>query len=375
MHVLLRTATSAAVGLLLLHAAAFAGAPAPIPQGEGPHPEHLIANLGEFKLQSGTVIKDFKVSYVTHGKLNKAKSNVILVMQPFISDHHIYDFLIGPGKALDPDKYFIVAPDFISNSLVRQGVTTGPTNSGLRMDFPSITILDSVNVDYRLLKEYLGIEHVLAVIGPSIGAMKAYQFAVSYPSFISSAIAIAGSPVTSPRMRWVLGNAMNIIELDGGWQGGNYEINPSGGLITALMAWLPYLYSEKWFAQNLRTADQERAFRKTWHDVLTAYFPQDARDVYYQMQMWASFNIGNSAGFNGDAQAALRSIKARMLLISAKEDQMISQEEVAFIKSAIPNLAHVELDSISGHNICCGEDAEASKILDREIGRFLAKPK
>jgi homoserine O-acetyltransferase len=296
-------------------------------------------------------------------------------MHPFLADHHMYDFLTGPGKALDTDKYFIVAPDFIGNAIVRQGVTTGPTNSGLRMDFPKITIRDSINADYRLLKEYLGIDHVLAVLGPSIGAMKSYQFAVTYPTYISGAIAVTGSPVTSPRMRWVLRNAMNIIELDSGWQGGNYEINPSGGLATALMAWLPNVYSEKYFAQKVRSAEQERAFRKTWHDILTVYFPQDARDVYYQMEMWASFNIGDSAGFNGDARAALRSIKARMLLISAKEDEMISQEEIAFAKSAIPNAAHVELDSILGHDICCGEDAEVNKVLDREIGRFLARLK
>jgi homoserine O-acetyltransferase len=372
MHALFRTVASVAgVGPMLV-CAAFAGAPAPIPQGEGPHPEHLIASLGEFRMESGQVIKDFKVSYVTHGKLNKAKSNVVVVLQPFLADHHIYDFLISPGKALDTDKYFIVAPDFISNSLLRQGVTTGPTNSGLRMDFPSITIRDSTNVDYRLLKEYLGIDRVLAVVGPSIGAMKAYQFAVSYPTYISGAIAVAGSPVTSPRMRWVLRNAMDIIALDSGWQGGNYQVNPSGGLVTALLAWLPYLYSEKWFAQNLRTEAQEQAFRKTWRDVLTAYLPQDTRDVYYQMQMWANFNIGSSTGFNGDAQAALRSIKARVLLISAKEDQMISREEIAFTKGAIPGATLVELDSISGHDICCGSDPEANKILDREIGRFLA---
>jgi homoserine O-acetyltransferase len=361
--------------MLLAVPAAFAGAPVPVPLAEGPHPEHLIANLGEFKMQSGDAIKDFKVSYVTYGKLNKAKSNAILVMHPFISDHHMYDFLTGPGKALDPERYFIVAPDFISNSLVRQGVTTGPTNSGLRMDFPWITVLDSVNADYRLLKDYLGIDHVLAVVGPSIGAMKAYQFAVSYPTYISGAIAVAGSPVTSPRMRWVLRNAMDIIELDSGWQGGNYQLNPSGGLVTALMAWLPYLYSEKWFAQNVRTAEQARELRKTWQEILTVYFPQDARDVYYQMQMWANFNIGNSPGFNGDAQAALRSIKARILLISSPQDQMISPEEIAFAKNAIPSAAHIEIDSISGHDICCGFDPEANKILDREIGRFLSKLK
>src|SRR5262249_24484040 len=156
--------------LLLWSSAMYGGAPAPIPAMTGPHPEHQVANLGDFKFENGDVVKDFKVSYVTYGKLNKAKNNAILVMQAFLGDHHMHDFLIGPGKALDPEKYFIVSTDMLGNSGLAQGVTTGATNSGLRMDFPFFSIRDSTNVEYRLLKEYLGIDHVVAVLGPSIGA-------------------------------------------------------------------------------------------------------------------------------------------------------------------------------------------------------------
>jgi homoserine O-acetyltransferase len=92
------------------------------------------------------------------------------------------------------------------------------------------------------------------------------------------------------------------------------------------------------------------------------------------MRMWATFNIGDSPGFNGDAQAALRSIKARVLLITAKEDLMISPEEVALAKT-IPNVTHFEIDTPSGHAACCGFDAEANKAMDREIARFLARLK
>jgi homoserine O-acetyltransferase len=348
---------------------ATAGAPAPAPASAGPRPQHQIANLGDVKLVSGDVIKDFKVSYVTHGKLNRAKSNAILVMQPFLGDRHLHDFLIGPGKALDTDKYYIVASDFIGNSVLQHDITTGPTNSGLKMDFPWFTIRDSTNIDYKLLKEYLGIEHVLAVIGPSIGAMKGYQFAVSYPTYISGAVAIMGSPNISPRMRWVLGNAMDTIALDSGWQGGNYEVNPTGGLSAALMAWLPYVYTERWYAQNLRAPEQMRPFRQFWRGLFAA---QDARDVYYQLRMWQTFNIGDSPGFNGDPQAALRSIKARVLLITVKEDLMISPEEVALAKT-IPNVTHFELDTAFGHAACCGADPESNKAMDREIARFLAR--
>jgi homoserine O-acetyltransferase len=358
---------------LLASPLAFAGAPAPAPVSSGPHPEHFVANLGEFRFEGGAVVKDFKVAYVTQGKLNKAKSNAILVMQPFTADHHSLDFLIGPGKALDTDKYFIVASNFIGNSLIRQDVTTGPTNSGLRMNFPWFTIRDSVNADYRLLKDYLGLDHVLAVIGPSIGAMKAYQFAVSYPTYVSGAIAVMGSPVTSPKTRWVLESMMDIVALDAGWYGGNYETNPTAGAMAALMSIIPYWYTDRWMAQNLRTPEQRQSFQTFWHGIFSIYFPQDARDLYYQMRMWATFNVGDSPGFGGDAQAALRSIKGQMLLVTAKEDLLVSADEIALAKNTIPNVTQVEIDTSFGHIASVGFDADANKVMDREIARFLAR--
>src|SRR5206468_3386536 len=122
---------------------ALAGAPAPRPDTGGPHtPEHQVASLGSFGFESGETIDDLKVSYVTHGHLNASRDNVVLALQHFVGDHHDLDFLIGPGKALDPDKYFVIAIDFLGNARSRLDLTTGPTNSGLKMRFPRITARD-----------------------------------------------------------------------------------------------------------------------------------------------------------------------------------------------------------------------------------------
>ncbi len=365
---------SVACGLLLLwFDVTLAGAPAPAPTAAGPHtPEHQVANLGDFRFESGVVVKDFKVSYVTHGKLSRNKDNVILALQHFIGDHHDVDFLIGPGKALDPEKYFIVAPDFVGNARLRQDLTTGPTNSGLKMDFPRYTMRDSVNVEYRLVKEYLGIDQVLAAIGASIGAMKAYQLGVSYPSFVKGIIPIAGSPATSPMVRTMLRNWMDIVQLDAGWYGGSYEENPTTGLVTALMNFVPWLYTPQWFAANLKTTEQHRAWERFWRGIWTVHARQDARDIYYQLHAWAEFNVGDGPGLKGDARAALRSIKAQALLIGSKDDLLVTREEILFAKSAIPRARHVELDTPLGHLICCGFDADLSKVIDAEVAKFLA---
>src|SRR5213082_1802895 len=140
-------------------------------------PPHQTYPMGDLKLESGEAIKDFSVSYVTHGKLNEKKSNAILMVTAISGNHHRLDFMIGPGKALDTDKYFIIATDAIGN-----GLTTSPSNSTAQphMKFPKYLIRDMVTSQKKLM-EHLGINHVVAVVGPSMGGMQTLQWGVSYP--------------------------------------------------------------------------------------------------------------------------------------------------------------------------------------------------
>src|SRR6266550_7925724 len=115
-------------------------------------PPHQRFEEGDLKLESGEVIKDFAISYVTHGTLNENKNNAILMTSSIAGNHHRIDFLIGPGKALDTNKYFIIATDAIGN-----GLTTSPSNSPAqpRMQFPKFLIRDMVTSQHRLLTENL----------------------------------------------------------------------------------------------------------------------------------------------------------------------------------------------------------------------------
>ena len=359
---------------LMLQGAAMAGAPAPQPDTGGVHkPEHRIANLGAFTFRSGEVVEDFKVSYVTHGQLNQAGDNVILAMQFFTADHHSYDFLIGPGNALDTEKYFIVATDFISNALLRHDITTGPTNSGLNMRFPEYTILDSVDIEVRFLTEYLGIDHIRAAIGTSIGAMKAYQLAVSYPDFVSGVIPIAGSAWINPQMRSQLYSMMRIITLDPGWLGGDYQINPLTGVLTALDSFAnSWLFSPEWYWANAASPEQHRASERFLHDFYALQAPQDARDLYYQIRNWADFDIGTTPGFNGDTRAALASITAEMLLIGFSSDIIVRPEEIALVREAVPDAVYLDVQTVFGHAACCGFDPEANNQTIPAIKAFLA---
>src|SRR5262252_10536308 len=142
---------------------------------------------GDLKLESGEMIKDFAISYVTHGTLNASKSNAILMVTALTGNHHRLDFLVGPGKALDTTKYFIIATDAIGN-----GLTTSPSNSKAqpRMQFPRFNIRDMVNSQQRLVTEKFGIRKLVTVVGASMGGMQALQWAVSYPNKMDSIVPI-----------------------------------------------------------------------------------------------------------------------------------------------------------------------------------------
>ena len=145
-----------AFALILL----LAGVPA---KAHGPYdPPHQTFQLGDFKLESGEAIKNFSISYVTHGTLNANKTNAILMVTAIGGNSHRLDYLIGPGKALDPSKYFIICTDAIGN-----GLTTSPSNSKSQphMQFPKFNIRDMVNSQHRLVSEKFGITRLVTVAG------------------------------------------------------------------------------------------------------------------------------------------------------------------------------------------------------------------
>jgi homoserine O-acetyltransferase/O-succinyltransferase len=140
---------------------------------------HQVFTLGNFPLESGVTLPEAKLSYITHGTLNAEKSNAILLPSWYSGDHHGYDFLIGPEKALDPTKYFVIATDMFADGLSSSPSNTPPPLNGPH--FPEISIRDNVNAAHRLVTEPFGITHLKAVIGFSMGAQQAFQWAVSYP--------------------------------------------------------------------------------------------------------------------------------------------------------------------------------------------------
>jgi homoserine O-acetyltransferase/O-succinyltransferase len=331
-------------------------------------PPHQLYNEGDLKLESGEAIKDFSISYVTHGTLNAKKSNAILMVTAISGNHHRLDFMIGPGKALDPEKYFIVCTDAISN-----GLTTSPSNSKTqpRMSFPKFTIRDMVESQYRLLKEKLGIDHVVAVVGPSMGGMQTLQWGVSHPDFMDSLVAIVPLAKTPAWSVAVAEASRKAIMNDAAWKDGNYDAPPENGIrlfrdIVALAARTPDMYSAQ-FKNGIDVLPwmeaQETALIKAI----------DANDWIYQTWAYERHDVGTTPGFGGDTAKALASIKAKTLILTGTKDLLNPEFEPIEAGKNIPGVKMMTISpgTVTGHASAGGAIAGDVEFLNRETGAFL----
>ena len=143
--------------------------------------------ISDFHTEGGGTLPQARIVYGTYGYLNAAKDNVVLLPSHYMANFHGYEWLIGPNRALDPSKLFLVATELFGN-----GSSSSPSNTpepyhGPR--FPVMTIRDNVEGVHRLLTEELKVTHVRAIIGFSMGAQQAFQWAVSYPAFADRIVA------------------------------------------------------------------------------------------------------------------------------------------------------------------------------------------
>jgi homoserine O-acetyltransferase/O-succinyltransferase len=332
-------------------------------------PPHQLYSEGDLKLESGEAIKDFSISYVTHGTLNEKKSNAILMVTAIGGNHHRIDFMIGPGKALDPDKYFIICTDAIGN-----GLTTSPSNSKSqpRMSFPKFTIRDMVESQYRLLKEKFGIDHVVAVVGPSMGGMQTLQWGVSHPDFMDALVAMVPLAKTPAWSVAVVEATRKAIMEDAAWKDGNYDAPPEQGIrlmrdiLNLLSARTPDMYSAQ-FTNGMDALPwmeaQETAMLKA----------MDANDWIYQTWAYERHDVGTTPGFNGDTAKALASIRAKTLIMTGTKDLLNPEFEPV---AAAKNIAGVKVMTISpgtvtGHASAGGAIPADVEFLNRETTAFL----
>jgi homoserine O-acetyltransferase/O-succinyltransferase len=344
----------------------------------------------ELVLEGGRRLKNVTIAYETYGTLNKEKSNAILVCHALSGDAHVagwqegdlkpgwWDSIIGPGKCLDTNRYFVIC----SNVLGGCKGTTGPssinpkTEEPYGLDFPIITIKDIVNLQKNLI-DHLRIKQLFSVIGGSMGGMQVLEWCISYPEMVRSAIPIATSPYSSPQQIAFNEVGRRSIISDPNWNGGKYYKKklPDDGLALARMiGHITYLSNESMYQKfgrrlqnkdeysfDLGTEFQVESYLHYQGDTFTKRF--DANSYLYLTKAIDYFDLAGK----GSLSDAFSDIKAKFLVICVDSDWLYPPSESRDIVMALSandvEVSYCEIKSSYGHDAFLLEAGQLNYII------------
>ena len=313
-----------------------------------------FANLGNYRVENGQVIRHCRLAYRTFGVLNSDKSNAVLFPTWLAgTTQELIDLgLIGPGKMADSSKYFIVAVDAFGN-----GVSSSPSNSKHQPDqaFPRFSIKDIVNAQHLFLTRYLHLSSLHGVIGISMGGMMAYQWMVSYPDFLNKAIAIVGSPRLTSYDLLLWQAELNAIDAGRGKpQGENAAMKT--------VAAIHYLHLRT--PRYITTHTAPESFPQFLAEAEKGILKYNAYDWAWQLKAIMDHDIYRSFGEAIDPAA--KTIRAKALIIWAQQDLTVNSEPA----QALAMYLHADTFELPGD---CGHLSFIceSEVLRDKVNRFM----
>lgn len=353
----------------------------------------------ELKLKSGEKLGPITLAYETYGQLNKDKSNAILTFHALTGDAHAafyhkeetkpgwWDDMIGPQKAFDTNKYFVICANVIGGC---KG-STGPSSINPKTDkpyglnFPVVTIEDMV-VSQKYLIDHLGIKKLLAVAGGSMGGLSALKWAILYPDTAASVIAIATNTRHTAQQIALHEVARQAIMSDPDWQGGNYygKSIPARGLAVARMIGHITYMSERSMEEKFgrRLIGKERLGFDFSHDFEVENYLKyrsdnfvqrfDANSYLYISKALDYFDLAVEHG--GDIVKAFSRVTAKFLVISFTSDWLYpsyhSKEMVKALKANDIDISSVEINSHYGHDAFLVEVEGQSNLISHFLARI-----
>ncbi|MFF3573118.1 alpha/beta fold hydrolase [Nocardia jiangxiensis] len=333
--------------------------------------DHEIFELGEFAL-GGIPVPDVRLAYTTYGELAPDAANAIVFPTWFAGTHEANEWLIGAGKALDSDRYFVIVPNLFGN-----GLSSSPSNTPAPYDrarFPHATMLDNVTAQHRLVTERFGITRLALVLGASMGAGQTYQWAVAHPDMVERIAAITGSPRTSPHNQVFLEGLRAALTADAAFADGDYRTPPRRGLRAFARVYAGWGLSQAFYWERVYAA---LGF-ETLEDFLIGVWENnfrdwDANDLLAMMHTWEHADIGRTPGFDGDTRAALASITARTLSMPSRKDLYFPPEDEEWAVQHIPDGELRVIPGIWGHLAGGGADPDAAAFIDAALREHLAR--
>ena len=355
------------------------------------------------KLDCGKTINDFPLAYETYGTLNENKDNAILVFHALTGDQFVtgtnpvtnkegwWVTAVGPGKAIDTNKYFVICANVIGGCMGSWGPSNNnkETNQPYGLDFPVITIKDIVKAQETLL-DYLGIKKLLCATGGSMGGMQLLQFCATFPDKTFSAIPIACSASHSAQNIALNELARQAIMADPVWNGGKYFLKntqPKNGLAVARMVGhISYLsdqgMQEKFGRKLQEKADYEFSFNADFqvesylrHQGNTFVERFDANSILYITRAMDYFDL--SKQFKGGLVDAFKKQKTKFLVISFSSDWLYKTKEnkdiVIALNASGADVSYSEIVTDKGHDSFLVDEPEFLKTLKGFIDSMYEK--
>jgi homoserine O-acetyltransferase len=329
--------------------------------------DYAIYELGNVELQSGEILVDAKLAYATHGELNDRKDNVIIFPTYYTGTHRSNAALIGSGRALDPDRNFIIVPNLFGN-----GLSSSPSNVSNGAAFPNVTLYDNIQCQYRLITEQFGIEKIALVLGWSMGAQQAYHWAALYPDRVERILPYCGSAKTSVH-NWVfLEGVKAALTADADWQNGHYTKPPAVGLKAFGRVYAGWAYSQAFYREGLYQLlgfESVEALLQWWEE---DHLTWDANDLLAMLRSWQHADISDNPLYQGDFALALRSIQAKAIVMPSATDLYFPPEDSALEVAQMPNAELRIIPSIWGH--CAGGpgyNRADTKLIEAAIAELL----
>jgi homoserine O-acetyltransferase len=357
------------------------------------------------RLRSGLELRDYEMVYETYGSLNAARSNAVLVCHALNASHHVagtyagqdksegwWDNLIGPGKPLDTDLFFVIG----INNLGSCFGSTGPrdinpaTGKVYGADFPVVTVQDWVDAQARVLDE-LGITQLAAVLGGSLGGMQALDWGLRYPERLRHCIAIATAPALSAQNIAFNEVARRAIITDPDFHGGHYAEHgaiPKRGLrVARMIGHITYLSDdamEQKFGREMRAAElgyttqdiefQIESYLRHQGDKFSDYFDANT----YLLITRALDYFDPAREFGGDLSRAFASARCKFLLASFSTDWRFSPARSReIVKALLDNkldVSYAEIDAPHGHDAFLLDDPRYHGVLRAYFTRIAGEP-
>ncbi|MEQ6250902.1 alpha/beta fold hydrolase [Sulfitobacter sp. HNIBRBA3233] len=309
---------------------------------------HSTFDLPQFRLQRGMTLPTARLAYRTYGTLNADRSNAILYPTSYGAQHSDIDWLIGPGRVLDPDKWFIVIPNMFGN-----GLSSSPSNVAQPLGpgrFPLVTHWDNVHAQRALLREVFGIERLALIYGWSMGAQQALHWGALFPDAVARIVAVCGSARTSEHNKVFLQGVRATLTGDPHWRGDHFTAHPVQGLRAMGRVYAGWAMSQAFYRERLWQgagfASLEDFLVRSWE---ANFLRRDAHDLLASLETWMVSDISDNAVFGGDLGAALGAITARSIIMPSRTDLYFTPEDSEAETAQMPNAEFRVIESIWGH--------------------------